>query len=140
MPVLPPPEELLLVGRLELEEIGALELTGEEENGTLELMAVEEESILLESSARELDGTIDDWPPTLADDDFPLSSEQDAITRVAAMPAIRVNLLNDFFITRYYRQNSTNFKDPLIKVGSEWKCSGCLVGVKSHQENKNGKN
>jgi hypothetical protein len=59
--VLPPPEELLLVGRLELEEIGALEL-----------MAVEEESILLESSARELDGTIDDWPPTLADDDFPL--------------------------------------------------------------------
>ena len=86
------------------------------------------------------DGTIDDWPPTLADDDFPLSLEQDAITRVAAMPAIRVNLLNDFFITRYYRQNSTNFKDPLIKVGSEWKCSGCLVGVKSHQENKNGKN
>jgi hypothetical protein len=104
--VLPPPEKLLLVGRLELEEIGALEL-----------MAVEEESILLESSARELDGTIDDCPPTLADDDFPLSLEQDAITRVAAMPAIRVNLLNDFFITRYYRQNSTNFKDPLIKVG-----------------------
>ena len=138
MPVLPPPEELLLVGRLELEEIGALELMGE--IGAPELMAVVEESILLESSARELDGTIDDWPPTLADDDFPLSLEQDAITRVAAMPAIRVNLLNDFFITRYYPQNSTNFKDPLIKVGSEWKCSGCLVGVKSHQENKNGKN
>ena len=58
--MLPPPEELLLVGRLELEEIGALELTGEEENGALELMAVEEESILLESSARELDVTIDD--------------------------------------------------------------------------------